>query len=156
MEKLKAVGRIVFGFVLILGVPIGIFVLAKGSGWAAEHVLPALFVLGALVLFLDLFLLVASVVKPVRLVAGPTLYASSYLFGGILWLSGLVYTYALWGMVGVLVGFLVLGIGVVPIGMMATLLHGQWEPFFSLVLLTVITFGFRIAGVALLASTGAK
>jgi hypothetical protein len=152
MQKLKALGGVVFVLVLFAAGVLALVALVKGGVWAAEHLLPALLVVATFVFLLDVALLLLSVIRPLRRISGPTLFATSYLFGGILWLYGLVFTYSLWGFLGVFIGLLVLGIGVVPVGMVATLLNGLWEPFFSLLLLVIVTFGFRMGGVALAAS----
>ena len=68
------------------------------------------------------------------------------MFGFTLWVWGLLLTYDLWGAIAVLVGLVLLGVGVVPIAMLATLFKGMWLTLGELVLLTVLTFGTRFAG----------
>jgi hypothetical protein len=62
-----------------------------------------------------------------RWTAGAYLYSTSYVFGAILWIYGAVATFAYWGWVGLLVGLLALGVGVVPMGLLALALQSQWE-----------------------------
>lgn len=47
-----------------------------------------------------------------------------------------------------------MGIGVVPIAMLATLFKGMWLEFGSLILFTILTFGVRILGVYLIEKAG--
>jgi hypothetical protein len=73
----------------------------------------------------------------------------SYLFGVTLWLTGFLVTFALWGTVAVVLGVLLLGVGVVPIGLLATALNGMWPQFFSLLVMVLLTFGTRMGSIAL-------
>ena len=36
-----------------------------------------------------------------------------------------------------------------PIAMLATLINGMWSPLIELMLLMLVTFGFRFAGISL-------
>jgi hypothetical protein len=49
-----------------------------------------------------------------------------------------------------------MGIGVVPIAMLATIFKGQWEQFLTLAVLTILTFGTRLAGIALASRTATR
>ena len=76
---------------------------------------------------------------------------ASYIFGATLtlWMEGLLFTLITRGVVGVIVGFCIFGVGVVPIAMLATLLKGMWGPLIELLLLTIMTFARRIGAVTL-------
>ena len=69
--------------------------------------------------------------------------------GLTLWFWALVLTYTIWGAVAVFIGLFLLGIGVVPVAMLATLFDGQAATTLQLLLLTVVTFGARSIGVRL-------
>lgn len=58
-------------------------------------------------------------------------------------------TLALWGVVAVVIGLILLGVGVVPIAMLATLLNGMWAELGMLAVAVVLTYGFRTLGAAL-------
>lgn len=58
-------------------------------------------------------------------------------------MDGLLVTLSTWGVVAVIIGLCFMGVGVVPIGMLAALFHGQWEELFDLIILIVLTFGCR-------------
>ena len=83
-----------------------------------------------------------------RPLAGVGLFVSSYVFGATGWFMGLFLTWASWGGLAVLIGVLILGIGVVPIAMLATFMKGMWLEFGLLILVVILTFGFRIIGLA--------
>ena len=59
---------------------------------------------------------------------------------------GLLLTLDLWGGCAAVIGLFLLGIGVVPIAMLATLFNGMWIELGLLVLAVVLTFGLRILG----------
>lgn len=153
VEKIKALGGVLLGiaiFVCVLALPV---VFIKGSLWASEHLLQPLIVVGWIALALNiLILLPLSIFKRLRSFTGGGIFLSSYIFGLVSWLLGFVLTYALWGLWAVIVGILFLGGGVVPIALLATLFKGLWEPFFTLIVLTVITFGSRVGGLLIASS----
>jgi len=56
---------------------------------------------------------------------------------------------AFWGWLAVIIGIFLGGIGVVPIGMLASIFNGRWDIFWTLLLTVVLTYGTRIIGYAL-------
>ncbi|MEL1250529.1 hypothetical protein [Aurantiacibacter gilvus] len=68
----------------------------------------------------------------------------SFIFGAILWVWALAFTYDVWGLVAVILGLFLFGIGIVPIGFIAALVHGEWELLGFFVLLLALTYGCRI------------
>jgi hypothetical protein len=155
--RLKSFGAstaTLLGIGLALLVPIVMVVLFfKGALWAAEHLLPWLVVATIVVLMIDLGLLLPlSVIRPFRGFTGGTLIVSSYVLGLTTWLVGFVITFAAFGVIGVLIGFLVFGVGVVPLAMIAALIKGNWGELALVIVLMVATFGIRLAGAGVAAS----
>ncbi|MFZ5876610.1 MAG: hypothetical protein ACOYXU_09390 [Nitrospirota bacterium] len=147
LEKAKELGRVLFGTAILIALLALPVVFIKGSLWAAEHLLPPLIRIGAIALVLNiLVLLPLSLFKSLRGFTGTTIYLSSFVFGLVTWLLGFVLTYVVWGLWAVIVGILLLGGGVVPIALLATLFDGSWEPFFGLLIFVVVTFGARGIG----------
>jgi len=104
-----------------------------------------------LVFLFDLIIaLPLSFFRKTKRFSGTTIFYSSYVFGLQLWLSGLMLTLQIWGIWAALIGILLLGVGVVPIAMIATLLNGMWSEFFQLLLSIILVFGSRILGTYLL------
>lgn len=91
-----------------------------------------------------------------RKVAGWALFYSSFVFGVTAWLRGYLATYVLWGWVLTLVGLMILGVGVVPMGIVAFGVRGEWWQVFELVLATVSAFGSRYLGIFLLEKAEAR
>lgn len=146
-EKLKEFSGLAFGFVVMIGIFAVPVVFIMGSVWAAEPLFEPLIVIGWVAIAIDVVLLALSVFKGIRGFAGGTIFLSSFIFGLVTWLLGFVVTYSLWGLWAVIVGILFVGGGVVPIALLATLFKGMWDPFFTLLVLTTITFGSRVIGV---------
>jgi len=148
--KLKSLGGIILVVAVViamLAVPVIFF---YGVVWATRHLLGPLMVAGWIALALDLLVLLPlSIFKRLRGFTGLVIFISSYVFGLITWLLSVVLTWALWGGWAVVVGILLFGGAVVPFALLATLFKAMWEPFFSVLILFILTFGSRIAGVAI-------
>ena len=126
----------------------------KGAVWLGTHVLPWLFVANTLVAALDiLILLPLAALRATRALSGSGFVLSSFVFGATLWFWGLLITFFMWGFIGVFVGLVIMGVGVVPIGMLAAAINGEWGVVGQLLLLAFMTFGARFFGI-FLASTG--
>lgn len=103
------------------------------------------------VFFIDLIILIPlSFFRKARRFSGTVIMYSSYLFGLQLWLSGLMVTLQIWGVWAAIIGLLLLGVGVIPIALLATLFNGMWSEFIQLLLSIIIVFGSRILGAYLL------
>jgi hypothetical protein len=92
---------------------------------------------------LFIILLPLSAIKKARGFTAVTIFIISYIFGITVWMNGLLVTLTTWGVVAVIIGLCFGGVGVVPIGILAALFHGQWEQLFELIILTVLMFGCR-------------
>ena len=144
METLKGIGGCllaIVGFVAIIALTILFF---SGAGWVSEHVLPWLFVACYIAItILVVILLPLSLVKKARGFTAMAIFILSYIFGISAWMYGLLTTLSTWGVVAVIIGLLIGGVGVVPIGLLAALFHGEWEELFGILILVVLTFGCR-------------
>ena len=146
-EKLKKVSTAGLGIVIFLAILCIPALFILGSTWAATRLLQPLIAIGWLaVAVIVVVLLPLSVFRPLRGFTGTTIFISSFLFGLITWLLGFVLTYALWGFWAVLIGIMFFGGAVVPIALLATLFKGMWVPFFTVLVLLVVTFGSRVIG----------
>ena len=84
-----------------------------------------------------------SLIPPARVIAATGFLIASFVFGAMMWCCGLGVTYEAWGMVGVIIGLVIAGVGIVPVGMLAVLLHGEWQALIVFVIFIVLTFGLR-------------
>ena len=142
--RVKDAGSVILGLAVLVGMlAIGIGLLtgaAAFSLWVLEWTFPAF----AITLLVSVVLLAPlSLSPPTRGFSAVGFLIASIAFGAILWLWGMAYTYTVWGLFGVIVGLVLLGVGVVPVAMLAALVHGDWGNLGMFVVTAVITFGFR-------------
>lgn len=153
-KKLKDAGWGVLSiaFLVVIVLLIGLFI--HGSAWLGEKLYPWLVGISSLALAILIFVLLPlAVFHKTRAFAGNGIMIASWVFGITLWVWGLLLTYHLWGAVAVFIGLFLLGVGVVPIAMLATLFKGMWPALGELVLLTILTFGTRFAGAYVITKT---
>jgi hypothetical protein len=154
VEKLKEMAGMAFGFLILVAVLSLPLVFVMGAAWASKNLLGPLVVIGWVLLAINIVILLPlSIFKQLRGFAGGGIYFSSFVFGLVAWLIGFILTYSIWGAWAVVVGILFLGGGVVPIALLATAINGYWDPFFTLLVVTILTFAARIIGM-LIAESG--
>lgn len=145
-------GLLLFGVVVILGLSL-IVIFIKGGAWASSRILPIFAALAWISFGLEvLVFLPLSIPRATRKFSSTVLYVMSYVFGATVWMEGFLLTLSLWGVGAVVIGVLLLGVGVVPIAMIATLIKGMWLHLLELVFLTILTFGTRGGAIALMGS----
>jgi hypothetical protein len=154
VEKLKEMAGMAFGFLILVAVLSLPLVFIMGAAWASKNLLGPLVVIGWVLLVINIVILLPlSIFKRLRGFAGGGIYFSSFVFGLVAWLLGFILAYSIWGAWAVVVGILFLGGGVVPIALLATAMNGYWDPFFTLLVATILTFAARIIGM-LIAESG--
>lgn len=139
------------GVLALVGIGLLSLMFLRGGVWLGEKALPffqwlARITFGVVVVIL---LPMAAFHRTRRAAASGLIQASS-LFGMTLWVWGLLLTYDLWGGAAVLLGVCLLGVGVVPMAMVATGVAKMWPTFGQLVLLAVLAYGTRRFGKNLL------
>ena len=150
-ENLKSVGTVILAVCACIAFSVLVVMFAKGGVWLSERVLPWLAVIGALAFFLTvLVFLPLALFRRARPYAGLAIFYTSYIFGLNLWVFSLLLSYTLWGIGAAAVGLFLMGFGVVPIAVLATLFNGLWSALGELVLLTAMTIGCRYAGLWLI------
>jgi hypothetical protein len=151
-EKLKGIGWGVIGIACFVGLIILILFLIKGGIWLSATIYPYLAtVMNWTISITVLIFLPLSISKKLRGFTGLSIYITSYIFGATLWVWGLLLTYFLWGGLALFIGLFMMGVGVVPIAMLASIFKGMWSTLGQLALLLVMTFATRAFGVYLIA-----
>lgn len=85
--------------------------------------------------------------RSTRRFAGLGLIIASYLFGLVTWLLGMAVTFASFGWVGLILGLLILGIGVVPMGIYAAFFRLHLTDLgWSLVIMVIVSVAARFGG----------
>ena len=156
-STISSIGTCALGlviFIAAIAIPV-VFII--GAAWVGERVLPWLMWLCVWAVgFNILILLPLAVIPRTRGLAGLGFFLSSYVFGLTGWFMGLLLTWILWGLFAVVVGLLILGVGVVPIAIVATLFNGMWPELDVLVLAVVLTYGLRLLGLWLSRVSGVE
>lgn len=156
MNALKSIGGALLGIVIFAGAIIGT-VLLFTLGVRASVVAAPYVYLGAGILFMvNMLTLLFAIIPAARSVTGWVLFISSYVYGMATWIYGLLVTLSLWGLLAIIIGLFLGGVGVIPIGMLASIFHGRWDIFFTLIALVVLTYGTRMAGMALVNGQGER
>ena len=154
VEKIKEMAGMAFGFLVfiaILSLPVVFFM---GAAWASKNLLGPLIVIGWILLAINIVIfLPLSIFKRLRGFTGGGMFFSSFIFGIVAWLLGFILTYSIWGTWAVIIGVFFMGVGVVPIALLATAINGYWDPFLTLLVVSALTFGARIIGL-LIAESG--
>jgi hypothetical protein len=123
------------------------YVIIRGSAAAAEWAFPILTnVFRATLFFVLPFLLLLAVFPRTRIVSAIGMMTASCVFGFTTWVWGFLLTLSIWGWLAVLVGFVLAGVGFVPLALLATALHGMWSTFWSLLLCLALIFGSGLVG----------
>jgi hypothetical protein len=135
------------GALVLAGIILIALMFLRGGVWLGEKALPyfvwlARITLGVVVI---IFLPMAAFRQTQRFAAKALISASS-IFGIALWVWGLTLTYNLWGGGAVLLGLVLLGVGVVPMAMLATAFAALWSTFGQLMLLAVLAYSTQRFG----------
>jgi TPR repeat protein len=123
-----------------------------GLLWVSKHVLDYLNI-AAVIAFAAciLVLLPCALFRVTRKFSAYGFLISSVIFGLSTWVLAFLVTFQHWGVTGLIVGVMLAGVGIVPIGMLASAFHAVWPQVGDLALGLVFTFGARWTGAALAA-----
>jgi hypothetical protein len=142
---LNKIGLHVLGGFAILAcvlIPLGF---VYGSVVVAGRILPDLLLATEVAIGVCLNLLLPlCLFRFTRFISATGFLISSYVFGVALWLMGVAVVYDYWGYFGLILGLLTAVVGVVPLGMLASALHGEWLDVGNFALLIGLTFGTRL------------
>ena len=58
----------------------------------------------------------------------------------------MISAYYLWGVGAIIIGLIIAGVGVIPIGMLAAAFSSEWSLFSWMVVLAILTYGARYIG----------
>ena len=86
------------------------------------------------------------VIRPARGVCGFFLYIASAAVAIDVWLWSALLVKVLWGTGAMILGILLGIIGVIPMALIATMIHGDWVPFGYLIINLVILYAMQFVG----------
>jgi len=152
IEKLKSVSQ---GFLGILFFAVLIIVPIIIINWGiliAEKILPFLATATSILSIISFCIFIPmTIFKKMRIFGGTALMYSSLLFGVTLWVYSALMVYMLWGFIGLFIGLFILGVGVVPVALLASLISGEWVIVWEIIYMLIITLGARIYGLWIIA-----
>ncbi len=111
-----------------------------------ETIYPVLEKLDQFVWAIVWLLIFLSVIPRLRLYTGNGIVFGTYIGGAIFWFVCLYVTYSLWGLIGVFIGVLFLGLGVFFTAVLALIFSGQTSTalYFGFILIQI--YLFRLLG----------
>jgi hypothetical protein len=146
-DFLKSIGGFVLGAVLLVGFFILVALLLLGSAWLSDKVLPVVNLIGEVSFFiLVVIFLPLSFFKKFRGWCGVAFVYWSYLCGLSLWMLALLVTLNLWGYMAVIIGLIMMGVGVLPVALLACMFKREWSLFFQLFVQLAFLVGCRLYG----------
>ncbi len=93
-----------------------------------------------------LILLPLGFFEKTRNYAGIGMIISSVFFFLLISLEGICVTYAIWGALGVYIGLASLGIGIIPIAVLALLVNGAFCDLLALIIFLAFAYGTKLGG----------
>jgi hypothetical protein len=95
-----------------------------------------------------LVLLPMAVLPSTRGLAGRGLFLASWLFGLTTWTLGATVTFSTYGWVGLILGMMLFGVGVVPVGIFAAFVTLKLPSLgFSLIGMSIVVYAARVGGI---------
>ena len=151
-SRFKKVGVYTLGLAVMLGSLLAAVWLVWGMVWVSEKALPWLLDGSLIALSICIFILLPlCMFRRTRPWAGVGLYIASFLFGAMLLAYSCLFVVYVWGYGGLAVGLVFAGVGVVPVALLAALLHAEWISLLEMLFGIFLTFGARLLGLRLAA-----
>jgi len=150
-RSLNSIGCFIVAIAATVGALLILSLFIRGGVWFADKILPVLFIFSVAVFIFNIVVCIPlAFFKKTKEFSGKALFLSSYFYGVLLWLGCLVITFKLWGWFGIVLGLILLGVGIVPIAAIATVIAGLWSIVLHIIVLALIIWLARTAGIALL------
>ena len=152
-ETMLGLGGCVFLAALAIGNIALLVMLLRGTPWIAENFYPWTVQAAKVALFFVVpTCSVLAFFRKGRGIGGLGLVLSSYVIGFSLWVWSLIVAYALAGVFWIIVGLLFVGIGVIPIAMVAAALNAQWSVAGQMLIGIIVVYTLRVVGTLLVNS----
>lgn len=146
-EGLKVVGGCLLYIIVSFGFLFIFWMIVMGGIRTADKIMPILNYLALISFFISLVILCPlAFFKKTRGIAGIGMFIASYAFGIDLWMYSVLVVYSTWGLLALIISLLFLGVGAVPIAILATLFNGMWSIFGELLVMAILTYGTRLLG----------
>ena len=150
-KSLNSIGCFIVAIAAVVGFFLILSLFIRGGVWVADKMLPVLVVFSVGVFIFNIIACIPlAFFRGTKEFAGKAFFLSSYFYGVVLWLGCLVITFKLWGWIGMVIGLVLLGIGIVPIAVIATVIAGLWGIVLHIIVLVLVIWLTRSVGFSLL------
>src|SRR5262249_25014911 len=143
-SALKVVGSVFLGIAGFLAL---IFLLAlwiSGVLWVSEKIVGYVWMAADTAFWVCLIVLLQlSLFRATRKISCFGLLGASFTFGLCTWVLGFLTTYEYWGGLGVFVGLVLGAVGIVPLGILASIFHADWTSTIFLTIGLLLTYSAR-------------
>lgn len=127
---------------LLLGLKLAFAgIIAVGLVWAFDKIDWYMAAASAVALCISILLLPFAVFRSTRRIASRGLQGTSLVFALCTWATAILVASDHWGLPGVLAGLLLGIVGIIPVGILASLLHADWLNAIGLVIAVLMTIG---------------
>ena len=152
MKYIKGVGALAVGIAfVVIAATLFFWMLALGVGFIQGAARIGIWLMPYMAWACQIALLVSFfILAPMALfhktrgAAAAGFVLTSFVYGILTWVMGLLITMQYWGPVAVVIGLLLFGVGVVPVGMLAAAFHSSWLEVGMLAIGLFLTFGSRM------------
>lgn len=144
MNYLKSVAGTLFGILIFIAFVVISFLFIKYGVGVTVFIYPILDKVVYLTFFITVILIILSFINKFQELSLWGIFICSYVFGLYGWIYSFLVTYAIWGFLGVFIGLCLMGVGIVPIALLATLINTQWVMFLNILISIALTYGSRM------------
>ena len=155
-EKTKNSLHIMLGFGFLVLSIAGFLLLIVGGAKLFEIIYPFLEKVSYFTWGIVWLLLLLSIIPKSRNFTGGGIIVGTYIGGAIFWLLCFYVTYSLWGLLGVIIGVLFMGLGVFITAVLALLFSGQFGAGFYFIFILVQIYIFRSLGLWIISKHRSK
>lgn len=146
-DTLKSLGGAIIGVAFVAGLILLVGLFIEGGARFAARMFPWFpWIYGTTLVIVGMIFWPLAGFRSTKAFAGLGIWLSSFVFGFVLFFWSLLLAYVLWGGIAVFIGLFIMGVGIVPVALLATMFEGLWGTTGQLVFLTVLTFGLRVYG----------
>lgn len=145
-DQARNFGNTLLGCMLVILSVTAFIMLIIGGAALFETLYPILEKISSFTWAIIWLLLPISLIPQLRNFTGGGIVLGTYIVGAILWLFCFFVTFQLWGVLGIIIGVLFLGLGVFFTALLALLFDGQFMSALTLGLVLIQIFIFRFLG----------
>jgi TPR repeat protein len=143
-SALKVTGSVFLGIAAILALGFLFALWISGVLWVSEKIVGYVWMAADTAFWVCLIVLLPlSLFRATRKISCIGFLGASFSFGLCTWILGFLTTYEYWGGLGVFVGLVLGVVGIVPLGILASIFHADWTSAIFLTIGLLLTYSAR-------------